>query len=436
MAKLVSNLASGGDSAAPTASTGSGSNVSNGTGSEQGDGIGISARGSNATKIDALSDPTANPATAGGGTYTTKTITLYPNGQPSPTDVVQTRLSDCYVDSTLASMAETNPSSITNAISPDPSAAGVYDVKMYDPSGNPITVKVDSSILTNANGSTLSVRGGDGNADWSSIMEKAYAKYSEAYPIQNRGTAFNALSDGGHPADVMSAFMGKGASFTLTSSVNQLGPTIEQNSQAGTPMVAGTTTGGTTSDGQLISPTHAYTVVDSYQAADGSWRVQVRNPWGTNTQSIDSGSSGANDGIVDMSEADFRRLFPQFHEGNRSSSASGTNLNTRMDAFSAAAIAQNRDPEKAASFDDGNYSVVAGQDQYGHAQVQVFQGSGFDSNEENFLGGTALSPSTSYLVGTQWVNVDAKGTPTIGSSATQATTKQWDNTSRTFDAAQ
>ncbi|MCX6551765.1 MAG: C2 family cysteine protease, partial [Acidobacteria bacterium] len=118
-------------------------------------------------------------------------------------DVAQGMLGDCYWLSALATMAETNPDVIRNAIKDN--GNGTYDVTFYDNNRIPFTITVDNKFpVKRRNGSTPFAAPGDVSKDnkrelWVMIMEKAWAKAKGSF----------GHSEGGFGAPAMEALSGK-----------------------------------------------------------------------------------------------------------------------------------------------------------------------------------------------------------------------------------
>ena len=289
--------------------------------------------GYNETYAQELADPTLQATTGTDYTYgaSTTNFTLYPNGTPSVSDVQQGSMSDCYLTATLASMAQSNPSSITSAISADPNTPGDYDVKMYDPEGNPVTVTVSDAEIEKSDGSDAGIYGTNGSANWASIMETAYAKYNAVYQTNAASSSaadgIDAIANEGISADAMEAFTGNAATTQAVAdfSTSDLGSRLQTSLAAGTPVVADTlvsSAGGTftTSDGTTFISDHSYSVTGVYQDSSGAYQVQLRNPWGDeNAPSL--GYSSTDDGAITISLADFQKAFGYLTIGGTASSS-------------------------------------------------------------------------------------------------------------------
>jgi hypothetical protein len=252
-----------------------------------------------------LSDPTQQPSITqtGGATifsgaqYATLPVSLYPapDGMPEPADINQHDIGNCDGCAALASMAYLNPQFIQSLITDNKD--GTYTVKMFDPTGKPMTVKVDSQFLVESGGTNLGqVSGKNNTACWSTILEKAYFKYNQVYGIVSDvngigseyttpmftgvggSFAFNAGSL--KPADItraMTAFLAAGK--FITGGFSQDGVTLPA--------------GGTPTGAQSVTA-HAFTEV----VPPSGFMAASRNPWG-----IDQGANGyisGTDGVMDI----------------------------------------------------------------------------------------------------------------------------------------
>ncbi len=221
-------------------------------------------------------------------------LTLFPNGEPEPTDVDQGGAGDCYLLSVLAGIAKGDPDRIKDLITANPD--GTYTVHFKD---GDITVRGDQLP-------------DDGQADWVRVIEGAY---------QVHEGSFEEFDNGGDPAAVMKAIYGgdvdykdnKGGLFDWLTGGNDIddsGGQIKDALSHGRPVVA------IASDGALgfEGGGHALTVTRAYDK-DGVAMVQVRNPWGSNSQHEgairDAGGTlrDPDDGYFTMTFADFAKAF-------------------------------------------------------------------------------------------------------------------------------
>lgn len=111
-------------------------------------------------------------------------IVLYPYGEPSPADVNQHSISDCSMLAAFASLAYIYPDFIQSIITqnePDANGNISFDVKMFDPKGDPIVVTVGDRFLAGADGAWKCVTGKNNKITWATVMEKAIMKWNLVY---------------------------------------------------------------------------------------------------------------------------------------------------------------------------------------------------------------------------------------------------------------
>ena len=228
----------------------------------------------------------------GGGSYgaydtTTPTATwLYGSfGYPTVDAVNQGGIGDCWFESSLMCMATFDPNYLESMITAD--GNGYYTVRMYvNGTLTPVTIGDDLP-----NGASYS----NGDGEWASLVEKAYAAVQGSYTAMNGNTAdtaFRALTgqsctdlsiNSGDTSTVDSQLRtalgaGKGAVIyssdvfvpqtdPLNGCLSGSFPAIDYNSSAGA--YEGVVL-------QFDSGSHAYAVV-GYDATTGD--LIVRNPW-------------------------------------------------------------------------------------------------------------------------------------------------------------
>ena len=210
-----------------------------------------------------------------------------PDG-PSPSDIVQQAAGDCYLLSTLASIANVDPAAMPQSIAS--LGDGTYVVEFFR-NGRPVYVREDGNVPVDASGVVVYGNLGADNSTWVALMEKAYA-------IFRTGTADYSTLDGGLPAEVYSSL---DFAYTDTNSPPASEADFVQmlmsDEQAGLTAVFCTNDAPT--DPQLV-PDHAYmvnlVVTDSSGVAVA---LELRNPWGTDAQ-----GDSTFDGYVDIYLAD------------------------------------------------------------------------------------------------------------------------------------
>lgn len=190
---------------------------------------------------------------------------LFPNGAPSPDDIVQGDLGDCWLLAVLAGIAAQNPGAIEDMVIDN--GDGTYTVTFAD--GERVTVDAD-------------VRDSNGHALWVSLIEKAYARREGGYDD----------IDGGDPNDAIEALLG--------GDTNSFDPDSTKDFMFGDNVSPGDSYDrieDALDDGRVVTASvrdslgidggHALTVTDVYES-DGEQYVVVRNPWGSHGQMEDA----------------------------------------------------------------------------------------------------------------------------------------------------
>lgn len=234
------------------------------------------------------------------------TGTLYVDGV-SFDDVVQGSIANCYMVSAFSALAEANPDLIKNAIKDN--GDGTFDVRFFEKdaygSFKPVTVTVDSDIATDFGTKNKYAKARDGNEEWVTVLEKAYAQWKGGY---------EAIGNGGRSGDVFEALTGKRANWTSTTytPADRIYSSISTAIAAHKPVTAGTfgKDSGVDYTGTGVYAWHAYTVLGASED-NGTKYLQLRNPWG-NTE---PGSDGKDDGIFKMKLDDFMKLYNSVYLG-------------------------------------------------------------------------------------------------------------------------
>jgi hypothetical protein len=171
-----------------------------------------------------------------------------------------------------------------------------------------VPVKVDGDLYVRAwggplYGATLGSDKGEKTMElWFPLIEKAYAQWKGSY---------DAIGNGGMSSDVFEACLGKsGYSRSISSTRDDaLWTEIKNAVDQKRPASAGTygedreslyTNSGVYAD-------HSYSIL-GYSEKNGTKYVKIRNPWGESEPS----GNGANDGIFEMSLADFKKYYQTF----------------------------------------------------------------------------------------------------------------------------
>ncbi|UJP09898.1 C2 family cysteine protease [Microbacterium sp. KUDC0406] len=226
---------------------------------------------------------------------------LYPNGIPSPEDVHQGGIGDCYLLATLAGIANVDPDKIMEMITVN--GDGSYTVHFAD---GDVTVTADQVSDTD-------------QALWVRIFEGAY----------EQKIGYEDLNDGGWARDVMEDIYGEdadvkdhdGGFWDWLTGGNDVADSFEDIDEAlddGRPVVASAQNGQLGFDGGG----HALTVLDAYEV-DGQQMVVIRNPWGSNNGHEDAIRAAGGelttppDGTFTMSMDEFTKSFNVVEVGNK-----------------------------------------------------------------------------------------------------------------------
>ncbi len=238
-------------------------------------------------------------------TYRRVNLPLFAGGGPSPSDVYQGEIGDCYLMSSLASVAAAQPSSIINAIHDN--GDGTYTVTLYQPKGlgflrrlgwvglqaeavgfedagalmdripvEPVKIRV-TGLVPAQQGWPLDAQ--PVSALWPCILEKAFAKLWGNY---------SAIGFGGSETVPLMALTGRPAQevhFDDSTKPDAVWRLVESSLANGNPMTVGSQVVGNAKDD--VVGLHGYSVVGAYEQ-DGQRYVVLRNPWGTNPNSANS----------------------------------------------------------------------------------------------------------------------------------------------------
>jgi hypothetical protein len=218
--------------------------------------------------------------------------------EPSPLDVAQGNIGDCYLPSAVAAVANVRPEAIKNMMKQN--ADGTYTVTFKERSwsGNvkdvPITIDGDLYVRS-WGGPVYGATTGSNEATememWWPLLEKAYAQYKGSY---------DAIGNGGSAGTVMSAMLGLQTSYVSLGSKSQTTQDRAWNaikSQIDNKLPAALGTGDEEDRYRNtgIYGDHSYSVL-GYKEENGKRYVKIRNPWGESEPS----GNGANDGVFFM----------------------------------------------------------------------------------------------------------------------------------------
>lgn len=261
-------------------------------------------------QMEWLNDPTQNPpieaATLNAENYMLKAldVNLYPYGDPSPADVNQHAIGDCCACAVFAAFAYTRPGFIKSIISQE---GNVFTVKMFNPAGEPITVKVDNKFICGLKGKLQALSGKGQIATWSTVLEKAMMKWQYVY-------RYNYGIGGIGTEHVVPLFTGDGDSFAF--SAGKLSPQQLERAVKGSLSQGYIVIGGFTKSDVIVENTyksvsgHAFSLMCPNSA---SGLFAMRNPWGGAAGSPDGKEDGVmnipdNRAITDM--IDLRICYP------------------------------------------------------------------------------------------------------------------------------
>jgi hypothetical protein len=218
-----------------------------------------------------------NPAAVQGYQPAPATDTLFgPNG-PSPLDVHQGGLGDCWLIASLAAVAAQDPQDIVNMFTyrgtkvENGETVGLYTVRFYNAQNAPVYITVDTELPDGGSYYDAPVNG----VLWVSLAEKACAIANGLGDVSSFApnvSSYSAL-DAGYPSWAIQAITGQTAVDTVTSPAY-----IASSFEAGKFVVLPT-----------VSPTSSYImgghdyVVTGYNASTGLFTLL--NPWGGSTTS-------------------------------------------------------------------------------------------------------------------------------------------------------
>lgn len=225
---------------------------------------------------------------------------LFAASGPCMSDINQGYLGDCYLLSSLAEVANQNPSLIQSMITNN--GNNTYGVRFYV-NGTAEYVTVSNSL---ADGGTEFNRGTD---IWGSLIEQAYAELQAGGVVTgnssvNYGNSFSTIGNGGYPyfaleeitgATAITSFIANGSSWykaVYNSSLSQTSgtsglttasvlSTLVADLAKGNDLVLGSNTTAYDAAGKMtLVSGHAMSIY-GYDSATGN--LEIRNPWGTMT---------------------------------------------------------------------------------------------------------------------------------------------------------
>jgi hypothetical protein len=194
-------------------------------------------------------------------------------GGPSPQDVFQGRINDCYFLAALAAVAQNDPQAIRNMFTDN--GDGTYAVRFFR-NGVANYVTVDSSLPNLTGTNVYADFGGrtDGTAAelWVALAEKAYAQINESGWIGQDGTNTYAGIAEGYGDIALQQITGRPATFTwiIATSADRLLAALN----AGRPTILDSRP----QPGNGVVGSHAYALT-GYDPSDRTFTVY--NPWGS-----------------------------------------------------------------------------------------------------------------------------------------------------------
>jgi hypothetical protein len=225
---------------------------------------------------------------------------LFRNG-PAPTDVVQGQngaryLGDCWMLSSLAAVAHTQPQQLQDAIRDN--RDGTYTVTLHtqarDGSIQAEEVRVDGDVPMTADGRDAYAQRQDPKELWVVLMQKAFASKKGGYGAM----------DGGVPGEALTAVTGRTSHHAYAA--NDPKQTLEALRRAGaggTPTVAASRSDIQLKQGGIV-PGHGHTVLGT-EVRDGQEVVLLRDPFAK----YEPTGNGPRDGIFRVPVETFAKSF-------------------------------------------------------------------------------------------------------------------------------
>jgi hypothetical protein len=198
------------------------------------------------------------------------------NGTPSRANMKQGQLGDCYFIAALGSIADSNPTAVSNMFVDN--GDNTFTVRFFASGGVADYVTVNRQLPTFSNGvlaySGMGSRVNDAsNTLWIALAEKAYAQWNATGKSGRDGTNTYASIEGGWMGAVNAQVLGYNSTNHNLDSAGQTALIAALNTNKA--VTIGTRTGA--SAGGLVG-SHAYTV-SGYNASTQTFTLV--NPWGT-----------------------------------------------------------------------------------------------------------------------------------------------------------
>ncbi len=212
---------------------------------------------------------------------------LFASGGPTMADINQGYLGDCYLLSTLSSVAKTDPALIRKDIVQD--GTNLYTVTL----GKSTPIQVNADLPVWADGQVAYAGLGVQDSLWVALMEKAYVIYTSP-----KAPSYNAIN-GGWMSSAFSALGLKSQTIESATSGTGLLTTLQADLKAGDFTTFGTL--NTLPAGSPLVAGHAYEVNAVTDNASGTpVSVTLRNPWG---------EGSADDGLVTVTASQLFNAF-------------------------------------------------------------------------------------------------------------------------------
>jgi hypothetical protein len=230
--------------------------------------------------IHKIKDQIAYPISA--GVYRPQSQPLYAPGGPSPLDVRQGGVGDCWLISSLAEVAARDPQDITSMITQ--LSPTTYSVRLYNPAGVAQSFVVDNTLPTPVTGGAPIYDQPIG-ALWPALVEKAYVEAASMGWVVNSITqAAKPCSDtyldvnGGDPGWALNAVTGLAYNeVTTASDPNWSAADIATTlSTPGSLVVMGTMFGMGEDNGYVLD--HAYAAL-GWTPGNYGGKFTLMNPW-------------------------------------------------------------------------------------------------------------------------------------------------------------
>lgn len=218
----------------------------------------------------ALTQQLPEPAVTGAFSYRDFSADpLFASTGPSPDDIAQGDVGDCYFLATLSAVAKTDPERLRQAIAD--LGDGTYAVR-FDLGGQADYVRVDAELPTDHSGALAYARLGKQSSLWVALMEKAFAFFRTGegtYQSIDGGWMHEAFLDLGMTPMDDASFGSATALLDTIGGELSAGEAVTyavQQAPAGSPLLSD----------------HAYMVDSVVKDAKGNATgLRLRNPWGT-----------------------------------------------------------------------------------------------------------------------------------------------------------